>query len=135
MRNAWPYDAGVDPPAPVLPLHVADPADAAGMLLPALVDTGADCTLIPAVVARRLRLPMVGRLAISGVGGHIRRAPVHAAIVEVAGLRALARVVALEEEIVVGRDLLNRLVALLDGPGLTISLRSARTRRGSAAAP
>jgi predicted aspartyl protease len=93
------------------------------VLVTALVDTGADCTLVPAGVARRLHLPVVDRLLVEGLGGAIRRAPVHLALVRLAGNRCLARVVAFDRVAIVGRDLLNRLTLSLDGPRLTLSVR------------
>ena len=64
------FDRSFDPPASVLPVRIAgvgedDPA----VLLRMLVDTGADCTLIPVRVARSLRLPIVDRIRVLGVGG------------------------------------------------------------------
>jgi len=41
-----------------------------------------------------------------------------------ARIGCLARVVAFGGEAILGRDLLNRAMALLDGPGLTISFRA-----------
>ena len=120
MRLA--YDEAYDPPAPVVPLRVADPAGRTGVLLPGLIDSGADCTLIPAAVARSLWLPRVGQLDIVGVGGGGGSAPAHAARLEIAGVSVLARLVAYGDEVIVGRDLLNRIVVLLDGPRLRVRL-------------
>lgn len=131
MTGRWSYDDALDPPAPVVPIRLADPMDGAALLVSALVDTGADCTLIPPALVRRLRLPLVAHLTIAGVGGSPRRATVHAALLEVAGLRTLARVVAFGEEAIMGRDVLNRLFSTLDGPGLVCALRTGRrVRRG-----
>jgi predicted aspartyl protease len=120
------YDAALDPPAPILPLRLSAPGDPQGVLLPMLLDTGADCTLVPARIARELRLPWVDRLALSGVGGGTRQANVHAAYVELAGTRFLARVVAFQGEAILGRDVLNTLVAHLDGPALSFTLSTGR---------
>lgn len=128
MRRQFAYDETQNPPAPILPLGVADPRGEGTVLLPALVDTGADCTLIPPGIARTLRLPVVGRVEITGVGGACARAWVHAAFVEIAGLGVLTRVVAFENEAILGRDLLNRIVALLDGPQRRLSLPPSRRR-------
>ncbi|HEY0480606.1 MAG TPA: retroviral-like aspartic protease family protein [Kofleriaceae bacterium] len=99
-------------------------------MLPMLVDTGADCTLVPLPIVRQLGLPEVDVVGVTGVGGARQRATVHAASIEVGGLRLLARVVALVDEPILGRDVLNQAVVTPDGPGLTVSVADrARTRR------
>lgn len=82
----------------------------------ALVDTGADSTVIPEELARRLQLPIAGRVRVRGVGGVSHIVPVHSLAVELAGFRDIIRVIALGAETLVGRDLLNRWVATLRGP-------------------
>lgn len=115
------FDASFDPPAPVLPVRFGGlDDDAPAAMLRMLVDTGADCTLIPARIAKSLRLPLIDKIEIMGVGGKTMAAPVHAARVRLGALRAIARVVALGDESLLGRDLLNRLVLTIDGPGQTI---------------
>jgi predicted aspartyl protease len=116
----------------VVPLRVARPGAAEAVLLPALVDTGADCTLIPAAVARHLGLPVIDRVSVQGLGGAVRRVPVHAASAAFGGLRVLARLAAYEAETILGRDLLNRAVALLDGPAQKVALRRGRAGGGRA---
>jgi predicted aspartyl protease len=125
MRRRFTYDGRFDPPAPVLPLRVAAPGSQEALLLLALVDTGADCTLVPRSVARQLGLPRVDRLSLEGIDGVARWAPVHAAVVQFAGRRLLAPVVSWGEDAIMGRDLANRVVALLDGPGRIVSIRPA----------
>lgn len=93
-------------------------------MLRALVDTGADCTLVPREVALALQLPAVDEIWIEGVVGEARRAVVHAARVEFARVACLARVVAFGREAILGRDLLNRTVAQLDGPRRSLSFDS-----------
>ncbi|MGH9382589.1 MAG: aspartyl protease family protein [Thermoanaerobaculia bacterium] len=116
MKRRFAYDESFDPPAPILPLRIGNPGDGTAVLAPGLVDTGADCTLIPPSMARRLRLPAVGRIEIEGVGGGGGSAAVYAAFLEVAESGFLARLAAFGDEIILGRDLLNRVVILLDGP-------------------
>jgi predicted aspartyl protease len=123
VTRRFAYDANKEPPAPVLPLLVAAPGSNEPVLVSSLVDTGADCTLVPVEIARRLRLPLVDRLLVEGLGGAVRRAPVHAALVHFAGQRCLTRVIAFDSEAIIGRDLLNRVAALLDGPRLVLSIR------------
>lgn len=64
------------------------------MLLPMLVDTGADCTIVPVSVAHQLGLPQADFVAVLGVAGGKRRAVMHAATLALGGLSIAARVVA-----------------------------------------
>jgi len=66
MSFTFRYDRSCHPTAPVLPLRVSRPGAESGLLLRALIDTGADCTLIPAYLVERLRLPAVDGVAIEG---------------------------------------------------------------------
>jgi predicted aspartyl protease len=118
------YDRHYDPPAPMAPLLLAAPLGEEFVLVASLLDSGADCTLVPVAITRQLRLPQIDHVLVEGMTGGARRVPVHAAAVRFAGLRLLARVVAHGDEAIIGRDLLNRAVALLDGPRLALSLRS-----------
>jgi predicted aspartyl protease len=122
------FDRGFDPPAPVLTVRIAGAGDAeAGVVLRMLVDTGADCSLIPMRVARALRLPLVSRVHIQGVAGAQHQAGVHAARVQIGTFERLSRLVAFGDECLLGRDLLNQLVLRIDGPKQAISV--ARPRR------
>ena len=127
-----PFDESFDPPAPVLPVRISgiDEHDPAAMLR-MLVDTGADCSLIPVRLARSLRLPVVDRTEIQGVGSKTFSANVHAARVRLGSLRVLARVVALGDESLLGRDILQRVVMQLDGPAqvVQVTTRPKRARR------
>lgn len=126
------FDATFDPPAPVLPVRISglDEHGPAAMLR-MLVDTGADCTLIPEKIARSLRLPVVDRAEIQGVASKGQSANVHAARIRLGALRVLARVVALGDECLLGRDILNRVVLQYDGPAevMHVTTRQKRSRR------
>jgi predicted aspartyl protease len=117
-----PYSAKFSPPAPVLPVGIGGIGPGAPTaMVHMLVDTGADCTMIPTHVAEALALPLVDRVDVHGVGG-TAHAHVYAAHVRIAGLREVVRLVALGDEALLGRDLLNRLTVELDGPGETIAV-------------
>ncbi|HSB60195.1 MAG TPA: aspartyl protease family protein, partial [Vicinamibacteria bacterium] len=59
MKRRFRYDDALDPPGPVVPLRLTTPGSEDGVVVQVLVDTGADCTLVPRKVARALRLPAV----------------------------------------------------------------------------
>jgi len=76
MTRSFAYDAAHEPPAPVIPVHVAAPLRERATLLRAVIDTGADCTVVPERVVRDLALPRIDRVEIAGVTGSARLAPV-----------------------------------------------------------
>ena len=116
MTERFEYDASREPPAPTLPLLLGRPGSSPTVSLVALVDTGADITVSPQSVARRLRLPAIGSSRVRGVGGTSHQAVMYSAVVEVAGATEQVETLALGEEILVGRDLLNRWTLTLRGP-------------------
>lgn len=122
------YSTRYDPPAPVLPIRVTRGGGGRSLALAGLVDTGADVTVLPESVVMRLSLPRVGTVRIAGVVGHAR-APVHAAMLEVAGRAALFEVIALSDEAILGRNVLNALRLVLDGPQLALEVGGRRRPR------
>jgi predicted aspartyl protease len=123
-------DSSFDPPAPILPIGIGslDPGSTT-LMVRMLVDTGADCTLIPVHIARGLRLPLVDKVEVRGVGAVATAVSVHAARVLIAGTRIITRLMAFEDEALLGRDLLNRLVLEIDGPGGWLSVERRVPRR------
>ncbi|MBI2122972.1 MAG: aspartyl protease family protein [Armatimonadetes bacterium] len=116
MTERIPYDARLDPPAPILSLRIHRTEDAPAIFLTALVDTGADLTVIPESLARQLAVLPVGHVRIRGVGGMAARVPMYSVEIEVAGLSRMLRVVGVGDEALVGRDLLNQFTLTLRGP-------------------
>lgn len=112
----YPYGRQYAPPAPILPVRVGRPGSRPAVLLAALVDTGADLSVLPGGLPGRLGLPIIGRLTVAGVDGLPRPLPVYAAEIAVEAYRVAIKVVSLGTTPLVGRDLLNKLVAHLYGP-------------------
>jgi predicted aspartyl protease len=129
VTTRFAYDVKLDPPGPVVPVRIARPVGDEAVMVPMLVDTGADCTLVPASIVRRLGLPRIDAITLAGVGGARTRSTVHAAAIQVGEIRLLARVVAFVDEAILGRDVLNQAVVTLDGPGLAISVGKSRPKR------
>jgi predicted aspartyl protease len=121
------FDETFDPPAPVLPVHVEGvTSDSLGVLVHAIVDAGADCSVIPARVARVLKLPIVDHVFVKGFAGDDEPRLMYAARLRIGGRRILARVLALGNEPLLGRDVLNSLVLRVDGPKLQLQIVASR---------
>jgi predicted aspartyl protease len=112
------YDHSYEPAAAVVPLRIGAPADDMPVFVSALVDSGADLSVVPAALAGQLDLPVTDVVQVRGVGGEPHNATVHAAEVEVEvdEVAELVEVIALGTETLVGRNLLNAFVLTLDGP-------------------
>jgi predicted aspartyl protease len=125
------YSSSFRPPAPVLAVRVSAPGREPAVGLLALIDSGADLSVVPRSTPDALALPQVSTTNLQGVTGVAERTSVHAAAFEIAGSTELVEVVAWGDEAIVGRDLLNRFVLELDGPRetLTISAPSPPRRR------
>jgi predicted aspartyl protease len=118
------YDPQRTPPAPILPIRLGRPGTNPNVLLVALVDTGADATVIPSALALRLDLPVLADVAVAGPGGLSQRAMVYAAVVEVGGSQWPIQVLALGGEALAGRDLLNQWIATLRGPAQILEIET-----------
>jgi predicted aspartyl protease len=117
------YSRDYWPPAPVLPVALAPPDEAPRFgAIPALIDTGADGTFVPTQLIERL-----GIMAkhITNVRAHMGGTSYRAAVYSVDLLIAdTLRFPAMDvvgddwgDQIILGRNVLNRLQLYLDGPG------------------
>ena len=112
--------AQFDPPAPVAQAKLRDPNNDARIAeVPLLMDTGADITLLPRAAVEWLGVsPLPGqRYELMGFDGSKSSAP--AVIIDVILLsRAFrGRYLLVDSEVgILGRDVLNHLALLFDGP-------------------
>jgi predicted aspartyl protease len=110
----------------VLEIRLALPGESFAVgPLTALLDTGADATVVPLRHIRPLGAELSDRRYLRGLWGNRRAVERYLLDVEVAGLRLPSiEVVAddTDEEIIVGRDVLNRLRITLDGPAGTLEV-------------
>lgn len=119
------YTSDFDPPAPELPLLVLSHERDTSVLVSALVDTGADVSVLPRDVVDHLGLPAIDHVDVRMTGADAGRVPLHLADVEIAGQRTTIEVLALGSEALIGRNLLASVILVLDGPRreLTVSRR------------
>jgi predicted aspartyl protease len=115
------YDAShFDPPAPVARVTLRNPQSGATVSeVPLLLDTGADVTLLPRTTVEQLGVPLLAgqRYELRGFDGSRSFAPV--AILDMIFLKRAfrGRYLLIEAERgILGRDILNHVTVLLDGP-------------------
>ena len=115
----YPYVA-YDPPAPVVNLLLRDPDTGDSLSWPAQVDTAADRTVLPTRVVRALDSPISGWGEFAGFSGARVELSLHEVEIVLGGHGPfLVEVIhaPAEDNILLGRDILNRLRITLDGPG------------------
>ncbi len=116
----FPYDADYFPPAPSVEIQLSMPGGSfiAGPLR-AFVDTGADVLLVPFRHIEPLGAQIDNRKYLRSQWGERRIVDVYLLDVGIGGLRLpLVEVVADDrsDEVIVGRNVLSRLIVTLNGP-------------------
>ena len=119
--------APLTPPGPIIHVAVRCPVrDVKVERELALIDSGADCTVLPDHLVNLLELKPVGECEVSGVGETARATPVYLVEFLIPGrmdsLTTQAVMIPGEPRIILGRDILNHLKILLDGPGLVLEI-------------
>lgn len=120
MRTSQPYDADYEPAAPALTIGIGSPrSNVAQNEVTALVDTGADVTMIPLSILRSSGGRVKEKGQLRGILGEPVIVNRYLITVYVAGyaIRGI-RAVALKDnrEAIIGRDVLNQLELTLNGP-------------------
>lgn len=118
MPVSFPYDYDFHPPAPVVEVTVR--WKERHVTLSALVDSGADASMLPVNVLREIGAEFVETRRVLGISGVARTADLYTVILrigphEVAGIRVISRQP--NSEAIIGRDMLNQLIVVLDGIG------------------
>jgi hypothetical protein len=121
------YNRQVTPPAPFVHVSLRPPQEgAAGVVVPAQIDTAADLSVIPGRFVEELHLVPLDSVSALGFGGHLVTLPTFLVELQVRDLTpATVKVLASHDEpyVLLGRDVLNRFTILLDGPNLVIEVR------------
>ncbi|MCP4537278.1 MAG: hypothetical protein GY832_09035 [Chloroflexi bacterium] len=116
----YPYDVGYQPPFPVLRVVLRNSDE--GLDTPtkdALLDTGSDGSIVPIAYLRQILAPALSDTRIRSHWGEWRPVQLFVVDLELDGLILPGIFVVGDEqgdEIVLGRNVLNKLRLLLDGP-------------------
>lgn len=121
-----PYDSAFNPPAPVLEIVVGRPqATHIETRVRAQVDPGSDITVLPESVAEAIGLQRAGDLETEGYDGIVTRWPLCVVTLTVADvtLPPMSVVVMPRSLAILGRDVLNHFILILNGKDLTFELQ------------
>ena len=115
---------GFDPPAPLAYVRVVGIYGKSIVNVPLLIDSGADVTLVPSSVAQFVGATPERAIELESYDGATRRAEVVQLTVGILGYRFQGAYVVMDvERGLLGRDILNQLAVLLDGPRLSWSVQ------------
>jgi predicted aspartyl protease len=121
-----PYLDHYNPPMPVLEIHLAYPEGSPSLgPLAAIIDTGADSMLVPQDLPDRIGAPFSDEARLRSHWGEWRQVALFIVDLGIEDLRLPnVEVVGDDEgdEIILGRNVLNRLRLLLDGPAGTVDV-------------
>lgn len=114
-----PYDDAYIPPVPVLVIRLAAPGEAPTVgPFSAVIDTGADGTLVPTEYLEQVEAIGVAEAILHGILGESREVHLYEVDLHINTLALPGVLVAgydQGQEIILGRNVLNKLVLLLDG--------------------
>jgi len=121
------YTASYFPPAPILDVVlVAQPQGNRSDSIAGVVDTGADASIVPIDLLRQIGARYVTEQRVRSFFGEARTVRTYLVDVVIDGitLPALEVVGDAVDETLIGRDVLNRLRLILDGPRQKIEVRA-----------
>ncbi len=113
-----PYNKTYVPPFPTLPVTLGEGASRVGPV-PALIDSGADTTLVPVDLLDQIGVGEGEQVTIRSHFGERQIALLYLVPLSIAGAHLVGIYVVGNEatdEIILGRNVLNKLSLLLDGP-------------------
>jgi len=116
---SYPYNNNsYDPPAPVLPITIRVPGNSINqVVIDALIDTGADITCLPGALIKALHAECASSYNVLGINEMpIGPADSYFLEFEIASTKLMSEVIAIGNETILGRNLINEFTLNLNGP-------------------
>lgn len=112
------YNDDYTPPAPMLRITIRNLSDNTRHITgDALVDTGADITCVPRAIISTVGGEPVSTYHIIGIGeSHVGPANSYFLEFEVGTVKSFVEAIAIGDELILGRNIINEFVLKLDGP-------------------
>lgn len=114
------YSSAYMPSAPMVEITLRSPQDPHGnsVLLSALIDSGADATLLPIDLLRQVQARIVESVTLIGITGVRTTVDLYHVVIQIGphkfwSIKAVAQQISREP--IIGRDVLNHLVVTLNG--------------------
>lgn len=115
-RYSFDYSHGYSPPAPIIDVRLRSPY-AVSAIYPALVDSGADGTIVPLTILRSINADYVDKGYLTGTTGVAQSIGLYEIQIEIGtGVVYGIDAAAYGDDIILGRDVLNQLTIFVDGP-------------------
>lgn len=117
--NKYPYDTTYNPPIPACNIMLTAPSNSYSVNLTALLDTGADGTIVPVRHLQEIGARRAYEATLRSQWGEPRTVFLYLVDIQIDELKLPGVYVVgdeLSNEVVLGRNVLNRLRILLDGP-------------------
>ena len=118
MQYSADYDSRFDPAMPMVELTISGPDTNSPVTRSALVDSGADATLLSLADLQRLGADLIGWGRMVGVSGISQRVPIYAVQLSIGQIDlGTVRVLGYRttDNPIVGRNVLNQLIVMLNG--------------------
>ncbi len=119
------YDSDYHPPMPMVELAIGLPLSETTLEVRAIVDSGADATIIPVRTLQEVGAHRSRKAVMRGVTGVGMLVDLYAVAVQLGSYRqGFMEVVGVvdNDEAIIGRDILNHLAVTLNGPALVVEV-------------
>ena len=134
MSNGYSHQSTYTPPIPALEigLQVPDNGHSVGDVV-AVLDTGADITMVPLALLEQINAPELDEVRLRSHWGEQTLFTTYLISIQL-GVETLPGVEVVgdpysQQEVLLGRDVLNKLLLLIDGPQQRTDLLSQRPRK------